>query len=199
MKRFLVFIMLLITTFTFAQDAGAQINWYRDYEMEEFFEDWDVYVEVWMRETESGLININLEDVWSEDWFDVRNQFATALYALWDETIYQDISLDELGINLFIYSWFEYNDQKNPDARYENDDERWDVFLDPEWLYQYWNARRDRDRLTMTDRVIDSLVAQWEEVNRPTFQRGTQQYEDIITEQQQLEDEFLPNVPLKQR
>ena len=190
-KLFISAILLFISFFLFAED------WYRYTDLEDYlWNEWDVEIEVWAVEWDDGTITINLEDVVSEDWFDVRFQLSTILYALYDEATWQDMTYADLGIHLIIYSWFEYDDPRNPDARYDNEDLRWDIYLDEEWMTRYFTARRDRDRTTMVGRVVDVVVAQWEEANRSFLRRDLQQFDDEITTQQKLEAE-APRPPQK--
>lgn len=167
------------------------LEWYQDYSMEAFFSSWDVEVDVWVIKWEDNTLTINLEDVWSEDWYDVRAQFQTALYALYDEIDYRGLTLEDLGIAMFIYSWFEGDYQSlNADIRYENDDLRWDIYLDYIWLEEYFTARRDRDRSNMAGEAVDALVAQWEATNRSFLSRDLDEFQNFIKEQTELQETF---------
>lgn len=183
-KLLLALILLLINIPLFSQE------WYRDYDLEEFlYDEWYVEIEVWVIDWDDGTSMINFEDVYSEDWFDVRMNLSTLLYAIYDEAEWEGFDYSDLDIYLIIYSWFEYDDPEDPNARYLDEDLRWDIYLDEEWMTRYFNARRDRDRTTMVGRIIDVMVAQWEEQNNFFLRRDITPYSDDIEEQRQLEEQ----------
>lgn len=188
MRKLLITLVILLFCFpAFAQD---EVTWLRDGELEGFFYEWDVEVEVWKGFWDDGFLSVNIEDVWSEDWFDVRSQLSTVLYSIYDEAVWMEQTPDDLDFDLIIYSWFEYDDPFDPGVRYENEDLVWDIYIDKQWLKRYFAARRDRDRTSMVSMLVDSLVAQWEEVNRDLIKRDIQPFNETIIEQQQIEDMY---------
>ena len=177
-------LMLFFMSFSlFAQDG-----WYRDYDFEAELEYWDVYLEVWV--LEDGGLTVNFEDVWSENWFDIREQMAGLMFVL-SYMIDDGESISEY-IDYIIYSWFEYNNPSDPDSRYMNEDLRWDMHMTSQWLDQYSYARRSTDKRHMLDQIIETQQAQWEEVNnlflKPTIDPREQEF---IDEQRALEEEYL--------
>lgn len=177
MKYIIIFFMLIASTL-YAQD------WERNEELESLFWDWDVEVEVWELEIENGRVILDIEDHWSEDLFDVRTQFSTIIFALYDEAEFFDLELNDLGIESINYIWV------------ENEFDEWTIFFDYETLHEYFNASRDSIRAKMTGDAVSILSAEWERFNRKSFLTPERDFgffsgNEMFDEEYQRIEEFL--------
>lgn len=161
MKLRLILIILLVCFTTFFLFPQANKSWDRFPEVEEFLEEWEIYLEVWGITTYNGYIRLHFEDFESEDWFDVNENIVYLMLAFETVLDWDEFSFEDLDINGLTYSWFieyDYNNVYN-----EETNEVWDIHFDREWLEEFFDIRRERKKIAMIDDLLDEIVEEWEE------------------------------------
>ena len=161
MKKLIFSIILIfVTLFSFSQDQ----EWERDYDFEEvLLNDWDVELEVWTIEHDNGLMTVNFEDFVSLNWDDVYYQLSFTLIAFEEIMLEHELDFDEVDVDMFIFSWFEFYDRF--DRYNENTNDRWDIHMDHRWLIRYYDARWNA-QYDMIEMLARPIYDEWRSQQR---------------------------------
>lgn len=182
MKKIFIGLIIFFMFFSlFTQD------WKRDLEFENNLETWDVYLEVWILEKEN-MTTFNFEDITSENFWGIREQLTGLMFVLMNST--NNVITDHM--DYIIYSWFEYEDPTDSSARYNDKKLRWDIHMDYDWLVKYSLTKRSIDKRNMISLLINSIEAQWQDVNNLYLKKDLEQFEETIKEQRKLELDYIP-------
>lgn len=149
MKKLVIISVALILL---AAPLMSQDVWLRDSSLEELFSIFEIQVEVWVNEDYTA---IKFEDVVSHNFGEMLFQLSYIMVAL--DFAFDDANIDfeDIGFKYFTYSLFLPNGSssvKREDRYDEHQYHRYDLFLQDDWLEEYFDSsRRERDAMLLQE------------------------------------------------